>query len=248
MFKPHLTTRTAKTVQGRKSALRIRRPASVAAVTVTCASLAVLAVGSSALASNRATSGQIKACYQAGTTLPPLDHIATAGSCPAGDLSLTWNKVGPKGPQGVPGPAGISAGVQAFSNTQVGFNASTWMKVVQTPNVPTTGDYYVSASLQTTIDSGDGVGCYVAGSNNSSYLPLVTVPGTQTISVVADVQATAGSPITVFCTDLNADSATHFSQGDANAILISNDVAANVTHQAARAPSLPRRPAVPSAK
>jgi hypothetical protein len=131
----------------------------------------------------------------------------------------------------------------------VGFNAKDWMTVVQTPNVPTTGDYYVSASLQTTIHSGDTVGCYVGGSNNSAYLPEANVPGTQTISVVTDVQATAGNPITVFCTDTNADPSTFFSQGDATAILISNDSAtANATHHAAHAPALPRRPAAPSAK
>src|SRR5215469_10507483 len=97
-IKPHVTTQKARTVQGRKSVMSIRRPLSVAAVTVTCATLAVLAVGSSALASN-STSGQIKVCYKTSGTLPPLDHVATADACPAGDSSLTWNKVGPQGPQ-----------------------------------------------------------------------------------------------------------------------------------------------------
>jgi hypothetical protein len=227
--------------------MSIRRPLSVAAVTVTCATLAVLAVGSGALASNVTTSGQIKACYKTTTTLPPLDHIATTGSCPTGDSSLTWNKVGPKGPAGPAGPAGISEGVQAFSNTTVTINpANTGIAVIHTPDVSTTGDYYVSASLSGVISAGDEVYCWI------SYAPVgdvavVTMPSSsganyQSLSLNGDVAATAGSPITVACE--SADGlGSYINSADVNAVLISNDngATANVT-RGPRVQPMPRLP------
>jgi hypothetical protein len=69
-----------------------RRRAKVAALTASCAALAVLGAASSAMASNTpaTTTGQIKACYKTGSTLPPLDHITTTGACPTGDSALTY--------------------------------------------------------------------------------------------------------------------------------------------------------------
>ena len=43
----------------------------------------------------------IKACYSSSTT-----RIVDSTKCKSKEKSITWNKVGPAGPQGKPGPAG----------------------------------------------------------------------------------------------------------------------------------------------
>src|ERR1700733_7184120 len=100
-----------------------RRRATVAAVTVASAALAVLGISGNALASNAAATShvkpaasQIKACYKTSGSLPALDHIATSKACPSGDTSLSWNTRGPQGPQG---PAGVSVGTSRTSGTSV---------------------------------------------------------------------------------------------------------------------------------
>ena len=100
----------------------IRRRLHVAAITAFCATLAMLGASTGAMASSNttaATTGQIKACYKTSGSLPPLDHIATTGTCPTGDSSLTWNTIGRQGP---PGPAGIATGISTSSFSQVGLN------------------------------------------------------------------------------------------------------------------------------
>ena len=74
--------------------------------------LAVLATGGVALASDSAAghaaaTATIKGCFKPGTPTAPL-RVATRphAACPAGDRKLTWNTVGPQGPQGIPGPQG----------------------------------------------------------------------------------------------------------------------------------------------
>jgi hypothetical protein len=261
LIKPHLTTQATGTAQERKSAMSTRGRLSVAAVTVTCATLAVLGVGTSALASN-ATSNSIKACYKTGATLPPLDHIGTTGTCPTGDSSLTWNIVGPKGatgpqgatgPTGPQGPAGISEGVQAFSNTETFINqANTGIGVIQTPAVSTTGDYYVSASLSSWVSAADFVYCWV------EFAPVgdvaeVTMPSGganyQSLSLNADVHVTAGSPVAVACESPYGMAGTYVNSADVNATLISNDngATANVT-RGPRMQPMPRLPQAHSAR
>src|SRR5580693_5816904 len=149
-----------------------RRRLSVTTVTVSCAALAVLGVGSGALASNLTTSGQIKACYKTGATLPPLDHIATTGTCPTGDSSLAWNKVGPQGPagpKGPQGPAGISTGVSVSSATPVTLDqAQTLIPVLSTPAAPAAGTYYINASIMLVVAQGDTVTCLASGANGTT--------------------------------------------------------------------------------
>jgi hypothetical protein len=175
---------------------------------------------------------------------------------PTGQQGLTGptgptGQTGATGPQGPQGPAGMSEGVQAFSNTPVPFNqVQHAFPVVTTPAVSTTGHYYVSASIDMTVQAGDGVACVVSGSNYIPAIQPVAVTSYQTISLNADVQVTAGSPITVNCGGYNGNAATTFDQGDANAILIHSDngVTANVAPRAWHVPSFPQRPGALSAK
>ena len=128
-----------------------RRRLTVAAITASCAAIALLGVGSGAMASiNPTTStGQIKACYETSGSLRPLDHIVTTGKCPPGDSSLTWNQTGPRGPAGpqgpagAQGPAGVSAGLSASGTTGLSLNTgvNNFTPVLTTPTATVGGTY-----------------------------------------------------------------------------------------------------------
>ncbi len=204
-----------------------RRQLSVAAVTVSCAALAVLGVGSGALASNITTPGQIKACYKTGATLPPLDHVATTGSCPTGDSSLTWNKVGPKGPAGPQGPAGVSVGVSGTSGTSVPLNqAQTLTPVLSTATAPTSGTYYVNASVMLVVAQGDTVAC-ILGDNNGLQGAFATVGPVanqtyETLPLSQAISVNAGDSVKVECTNYTSNNSTSFYDGGITATLINN--------------------------
>jgi hypothetical protein len=173
----------------------------------------------------------------------------SGGTWPGNGVSLVGDTgaAGPAGPQGDPGPQGPagspSEGVEAYTNVKVPFTqGQTYVQVLQTADVSTTGDYYVSATIGTWIDGGDGAFCYVAGSHTVSQATEYGASSNyQTIPVDADVMVAAGTPITVFCSDYNGDASTYVYAAEMNAILIQNDsrVIANVTRQA---PSSARRP------
>ena len=193
-----------------------RRRLSVTAVTVSCAALAVLGVGSGALASNLTTSGQIKACYKTGATLPPLDHIATTGSCPTGDSSLIWNKVGPQGPagpQGPQGPAGLAVGISGTSGTSVSLNqAQTLTPVLSTAAAPASGTYYVNASVMLVVAQGDTVAC-ILGDNNGLQGTFATVGPVanqtyETVPLDQAISVNAGDSVKVECTDYTSNNST----------------------------------------
>jgi hypothetical protein len=210
-----------------------RRQLSVAAVTVSCAALAVLGVGSGALASNITTSGQIKACYKTGATLPPLDHIGTTRACPTGDSSLTWNKVGPKGPagpQGQQGPAGVSVGDSGTSGTLVPLNqAQTLTPVLSTATAPTSGTYYVNASVMLIVAQGDTVAC-ILGDNNGLQGTFATVGPVanqtyETLPLSQAISVNAGDSVKVECSDYTSNNSTSFYDGGITATLINNATA-----------------------
>ncbi len=213
-----------------------RRRLSVTAVTVSCAALAVLGVGSGALASNLTTSGQIKACYKTGATLPPLDHIATTGSCPTGDSSLTWNKVGPQGPvgpqgsvgpQGPQGPAGLAVGISGTSSTSVALNqAQVLAPVLSTAAAPATGTYYVNASVMLVVAQGDTVAC-ILGDNNGTQGAFATVgPAAnqtyETLPLSQAISVNAGDSVKVECSGYTANNGTLFYDGGITGTLINS--------------------------
>jgi hypothetical protein len=204
------------------------RRLSAAAITASCAALAVLGTASGAAASsNVTTTGQIKACYKASGSLPPLDHIASTGPCPAGDSSLTWNQTGPRGPRGPQGPAGISTGVSGYSTDaiRVDQGPSVSIPVLVSAQVQTTGAYYVSASVTLSIDTGDAVGCALDTPNQGVASSVANVgPVTnhtyETLPLAGSVYLAAGQNLEVTCADSTSDSLTSFTQGDMAATLI----------------------------
>lgn len=223
----------------------------VAAITASCAALAVLGVGSDALASNTVTTtGQIKACYNKTTTLPPLQHIATTGTCPTGDSSLVWNKVGPQGPQGVQGvqgPAGISVGSSGTSGASVPLHqAQTLTPVMSAAAAPQSGSYYVTASVMLIVAQGDTVACILAD-NGSAVGAFATVGPVanqtyETLPLTGLVSMAAGNTPQVLCSDYTSNSGTSFYDGAITSVLINSPVGngpmqSPATHQVRTLPS-----------
>ena len=223
--------------------MNTRRRLAVAAVTVNSAALTMLGVGSGALASNAPTTNQIKACYKNGATLPPLDHIATTGTCPTGDSSLVWNKIGPQGPQG---PAGISAGVSGTSGTSVPLNqAQVLIPVLSTSAAPASGTYYVNASIMLVVAQGDTVACILSGANGNQGAFATVGPAAnqtyETIPLSEMLPLNAGGSATVSCADYTSNATTSFYNGGITATLI-NSAAGNGPRMS---PGHPAHPALP---
>ncbi len=199
---------------------------------VSCTALAVLAVGGDALASNAVapatTTGKIKACYLKGGQPHPLKHVPLSAKCPTGYVGLVWNKVGPTGPAGPQGPAGVSAGVSGFSNTQV--ILTSFQPVIVTTPVTTAGTYYLSASAEVWVDTGDVVSCSLG--NQDSIVGIYSAAGPasgaewQTLPLSAPMNLSAGDTVDVWCGDINGDSNTYFSQGAVTGTLITNPASA----------------------
>ena len=203
--------------------MNIRRWLSVAAVTIASATLALVGVGSDALASNT-TTGTIKACYKTGTALVPLSHVGSSVACPTGDTALTWNKVGPQGP---PGPAGVSQGISASSNTSVPLNqGNTLVQVLAITPVPTSGTYYLNASIMLTVGAGDGVACVWAenGTEVGTFATVGDVPNLsyQTVPLSGSLYLPAGTNLQVLCSDYNSVAQTSFYNGAITGVLINS--------------------------
>lgn len=204
--------------------MNTRRWLSVAAVTIASASVALAGLGSDALASNTATSGTIKACYKKGTAPAPLNHVGNAVACPTGDAALTWNKVGPQGP---PGPPGVSQGISASSSTSVPLNqGNTLVQVMAITPVPTSGTYYLNASVMLTVGAGDGVACVwgVNGNESGTFGTVGDVPNLsyQTVSLSASLYLPAGTDLQVLCSDYNSVQQTSFYNGAITGVLINS--------------------------
>jgi hypothetical protein len=200
-----------------------RRRLSVAAITASCAALAVLAAGGGAMASSHATSTpQIKACYKTSGSLPPLNHIATTGKCPTGDSTLAWNKAGPRG------PAGLSTGISASSTTGVALNTgvNNFVPVLSTPAAPATGTYYVSVSVMAYIVQGDGVDCILGDAEGFpgifADVDPVANSSFETLPLDQAVPLTAGETLQVYCGDYTANGSTAFYDGGMTGTLVSS--------------------------
>lgn len=222
------------------------------AVVAACAVAGALTAGGNALASSvasrpaaQATSSAIKACYQKNVSLPVVKHIAASAACPSGYSSLTWNQQGPAGPQGATGakgatgatgktgPAGLSVGVSVSAPTQVVLDhAQDLSPVMAAQAVPQSGDYFVNASVQLLINTGDLVACILGqgGADQDEYATAGPFPTQSyaTIPLTGLMQLSAGQQPTVYCTDYNSDSATEFYDGDMTATLM-NTVSGDTT-------------------
>ena len=201
--------------------MNTRRWLSVAAVTVASATLALVGVGSDALASNAAATGTIKACYKTGTALVPLSHVGNSVKCPTGDTTLTWNKAGP------PGPAGVSQGISTSSSTSVPLNqGNTLVQVMTITPVPTSGTYYLNASIMLTVGAGDGVACVWSenGTEVGTFATVGDVPNLsyQTVSLTGSLYLPAGTNLQVLCSDYNSVAQTSFYNGAITGVLINS--------------------------
>jgi hypothetical protein len=214
--------------------MNIRRRLGTAAMTMACATLCLVGVGSGALAGSTATTGTIKACYKSGTALVPLDHVGNSVACPTGDSALTWNKTGPQGP---PGPAGVSQGISASSSTSVPLNqGNTLVQVLTITPVPVSGTYYLNASIMLTVGAGDGVAC-VWGENGSEVGTFATVGDVpnlsyQTVPLSASLYLPAGTDLQVLCSGYNSVAQTSFYNGAITGVLI-NSPSGNIKPAAA---------------
>jgi hypothetical protein len=218
------------------------------------AGLAVLATGGAALAgaatdTDTTTTAQISACYLPGSNPSALKVLHKAGStCPKGDQTLVWNTTGPRGkqgpagprgatgatgnmgPQGLQGPqgpAGVSTGVSAGNEKHVlidgGPNDS--ITVMTGPAVPTSGVYYLTASLTIEVAQGDFVGCsFSPGSDETSAEEIGPAPNTafQSMSLNGEISLNAGQSPSIACIDANSNPTTQTGEGDLNAVLISS--------------------------
>jgi len=207
--------------------MKTRRWLSVAAVTVTSATLALVGIGSDALASNTATAGTIKACYKTGTAVVPLSHVGNAVTCPTGDTTLTWNKVGPQGP---PGPSGIAVGAAGTSGTSIPLTqAQTLIPVLSTTAVPASGTYYVNASMMLVVGQGDTVVCVyeVNGQTLGAFATVGPVANQtyETLPLSAALSIPANSSAVVSCADYTSNAATSFYDGGITATLIGSATA-----------------------
>jgi len=227
---------------------RLLGPGAVAAA---CALVAVLGAGSDALASNTArhprshpaaATTTIKACYQKGQPLATMKRVASTAACPSGYTSLTWNQQGPAGPQGKTGaqgktgsqgatgpqgPAGVSAGVSGTSSTAGSLTTSpTFGSVLATAPVPTSGTYYVNASVLVSVAAGDTVACVLADNSGTHIGPFAIVgpaPSSidDTLPLTFALPLSAGQSAVAFCADSTSGSATTFNDGSITATLIS---------------------------
>jgi hypothetical protein len=219
--------------------MNTRRWLSVAAVTISAA-LALVGVGSDALASNTAATGQIKACYKTGTALVPLSHVGGSVACPTGDSTLTWNKVGPQGP---PGPAGLAVGASGISGTPITLDqAQVLAPVLSTTAVPNNGTYYVTASIMLIVAQGDTVACiFSAGGAEQGVFATVGPAPNQTymtLPLSAPLSIPAGGTAVVQCADYTSNPATSFFDGGITAVQI-NSATGNAR------PATPARHALP---
>jgi hypothetical protein len=192
------------------------------------AGLAVLATGGAALASTATattTTAQIKACYLPGSNPSALKVLDKAGStCPKGYQTLVWNTTGPRGKQG---PAGLSTGVSAGNEQHVLVDGgpSDPITVMTGPAVPTSGVYYLTASLTIEVAQGDFVGCsFSPGSDESNAEEIGPAPNTafQSMSLNGETFLNAGQSPSIVCIDANSNATTQTGEGDLNAVLISS--------------------------
>jgi hypothetical protein len=230
--------------------------------------LVMLATGGVALASDAAATGtltataKIRACYHPGSrtaALAVLTHGRT--NCPAGDKKLTWNTVGPQGPAGPQGPqgeqglqgdqgptgpqgpAGLGTGVTTGQVTTIPIDAgpNDPVTVLTAPPVPTSGVYYITASITVNVAGADLVAC-AAVPDQTEPMTAQFGPSSATISTPlalgGALSLAAGQTPSVICIDANSNASTEFLEGSMSATLInsSNATASRNRTRAGRFP------------
>jgi hypothetical protein len=257
------------TIAGRRPGRITRsRLLGVSAVVASCTALAVLGTGGDALANTatphatgQASTGTIKACYLTSSTSAPqtLKRVSSSASCPKGYSSLTWNKQGPAGPAGPKGatgakgatgpqgPAGIAVGLSDTSNPAVVLDqADTLSPVLSAGTVPTTGTYYVNASIMLIVAQGDSAACVLAddGSEVGEFGTVGPAANLtyETVSLTAALPLLAGDVLTADCSDYTSNASTSFYNGGITATLIGSPTGNAARLTPARHQNLPPLP------
>jgi hypothetical protein len=203
--------------------------------------LAVLATGGVALASDAAAPGtvaaakEVRACYHPSGTQPAVLSVLIGrhAKCLPADKHLTWNIVGPQGPAGPQGqtgpqgPAGLGTGVTTGSSTAssvpIDGGPGDQITVMTAPAVPTSGIYYVTASVTVEVASGDFVACAPVPNgiefNNVQFGPAPANVSTSLV-VASALNLTAGQAPGIICIDETANQGTSFVEGGLTATLI----------------------------
>lgn len=184
-------------------------------------------------ASTPISSGIIHGCYSnhavKGSRVLALQN---AGSrCPKGTTAITWNQKGPRGAvgrtgsRGPAGPAGTAEGVATSSGTSTSLTTDpAFTEVLVSSAVPATGTYYLSATINVTVGTGDTVICAAGDLSNVNDLPLAgetSSSGANSIPVNMAVQLNAGDKILISCAQ-EGSSASTFDVGYLTASFVAN--------------------------
>jgi hypothetical protein len=170
-----------------------------------------------------------------GATGPAGPKGATGSTGPTGATGSTGatGATGSTGATGQQGPAGESYGdFSTFSSLPISLGsagAGTYVPVLSTQDVAETGDYYVAANVDGYVQSGDTIECEVDGdmSTNVAEVGPVSQASYQDVSVVNDVEVTAGSAITISCASVAGNKNTSVDSGGVTATLINVSNAAS---------------------
>ncbi len=157
-------------------------------------------------------------------------------------------KQGSQGPTGPQGPAGISIGTSGTNSTLIALDQAQTLKTVMSTstNVPTTGLYYVNASVMLVVAQNDTVACIladdgVAEGTFSTVGPAVT-QSYQTLPISEAISASAGDVLQVQCSGYTSSNVTEFYDGSMTSVLISSqagNAAAHASKSRLARPSLP---------
>ena len=126
--------------------------------------------------------------------------------------------------QGVQGPAGIATGVTTGRVQTVPVDTgSTAVTVLTAPAVPTSGIYYITASVTLQVADGDTVACATGPNQIEAQTAQFGAPASTTsaaLPVNGALSLTSGQTPHVDCIDATSDSGTNFLEGSLNVTLI----------------------------
>jgi hypothetical protein len=100
--------------------------------------------------------------------------------------------------------------------------------MLTSPAVPTTGTYYVNASVTAIVANGDEVACGIDGAAGGLFpVGPVASPGNnfssyETLPVTGAVSLNSGQKINVVCEEYSGYAGTEFVRGALTAILVAN--------------------------
>jgi hypothetical protein len=140
----------------------------------------------------------------------------------------------------------VAQGISAISSTSVDLNKIQTLTTVMTSGAaPTSGTYYLNASIMAVVAQGDTLACiYAEDCGTTGAFATVGPVANQTyetLPLVGSVPVPAGTAVQVQCTGYIGASATSFYNGAITGVLI-NGAAGNSASVAPARHSLPPKP------